>query len=278
MLCLACEVPQGPLGEDEGEDDRAALTSAGAVRMIHVGGICSTDWVSGKKLGGAPSAGGEPSPPESGNTRLAQLEGVESVNAFVDQRTSMTTAVSDLRDELDRSCTGDDWCYLHGYSNGGAVISRTMATHADDRWNILWVLHTASNEGGSELSGGTLASLGATLGLSCELAKRISPTDHRGAWNHDDTAGAMVYLVGGRREWWYTGSAPDFFGGDVNDGAVAAHSSAGLNDTYAVSDDEPWMCFDPKYHFTNHQTAYDCEGVDRDHYAMAMQGIAELGG
>jgi hypothetical protein len=131
--------------------------------------------VSGKKLGGAPSAGGEPSPPESGNTRLAELDGVESVNAFVDQRTSMTSAVSDLRDELDRSCRGDDWCYLHGYSNGGAVISRTLATHEDDRWNVLWVLHTASNEGGSELSGGTLASLSATLGLSCELAIIAAP-------------------------------------------------------------------------------------------------------
>lgn len=262
LLSAACAVPREDLPGEDAEGDESALAS-GRERFIHVGGICSVDWLAGKK---------------PGNTRLASFDDVESVNANVDQRTSMGTAVANLVAELDRSCTGEDFCYLHGYSNGAAVISKTLATYDEERWNILWVLNTASNEGGSELSGGSLSAIGDALGVTCSLAKHISPSDHRAGWNHDDTAGNTVYHVGGFNEWWYTGVAPDLFGDDTNDGAVAAHSSAGLSDTYAVPDADPWFCFESKYHYANHETAYGCGGHDLDHYGMAMAGIEAMGG
>ncbi len=260
-LVFAGCVAQEPLEPSDGESDSEQLQGA-RPRFIHVGGICSTDWTSGKKTG----------------VPLGEWSDVDSIDAKVDQRSSMAQAVFDLKSELDRSCTDENWCYLHGYSNGAAVISKTLATYEEERWNILWVLTASSNEGGSELSGGSLAQLGDTLGLSCELAAHISPTDHRSAWNHDDTNGNIFYSIGGYREWWYTGSVPDFFDNDTNDGAVAAHSSAGLNDTYSVPDDEPWMCFEAKHHFANHQGAFDCAGYDADHFQMALRGIEVLGG
>ncbi|MCA9620820.1 MAG: hypothetical protein KC731_17475 [Myxococcales bacterium] len=241
----------------------AAAMAAEGETMIHVGGICSQHFADPESKGGG---------------ALGHWAGVASVDAWVDQRASMGQAVADLSKTLDRQCRGDAWCYVYAYSNGGAVVSRTLAQQDAERWNILWVFTTASNEGGSELSGGLGAQAAAGLGLSCDLAARISPSDHRAGWNHNDTAGNQFYGIGGTDEWWYTGGFPDFFGGDANDGAVAVHSSAGLNDTYAVPDDDPWLCYTPEAHYDNHGVAYRCDGYDLDHHAMKMQGIWELGG
>lgn len=235
--------------------------SGGLDAVIHVGGICSTRFTDGKKAEAA----------------LGTWPDLQSVDAAVDQRSSMATAVADLRDTLDARCTGDTWCYLYGYSNGGAVISKTLATHTADRWNILWVLNAASNEGGSELSGG-IASVSATLGVSCDLASRISPTDHRAGWNHNDTGGNTVYQIAGHREWWYTGKFPDFFEGASNDGAVAYHSAGGLNDLYDTPDDDPWLCYASDAHWDQHEIAFSCSGYDLDHDGMMEKGLREIGG
>lgn len=232
--------------------------------LVHVGGLCTTHFLDEKKRGPA--------------ARLARFEGVESVNAKVDQRTSMGQATADLRDTLDAHCTGDSWCYLYTYSNGGAVLSRTLALHADDRWNLLWALTVASNEGGSELSGRMSTDLAVWLGLTCDLASVVAPTDHRSAWNHDDTGGITFYTLAGRAETFYTGRFPDFFSGQANDGAVAYHSSGGLNDTWFVTDDEPWLCWDEAYHWAGHEPVYSCEGLDLDHGEMQVAGLRALGG
>ncbi len=267
-LLLGLAACADPVGEGEAPleagDPIAVKNGGGTTYMLHVGGICSYSFTNSSK--------------GDGDARLGQWSGVESVNLEIDQTESMSTAVSQMIGHLDTYCTGEDECLLYTYSNGGAVISQALALTESGRWNILWVFGTASNEGGSEISDNFLAAPVTGLGFACRLADEIGPSDHRAGWNHNDTGGTLFYLLAGRDEWWYTGGVPDFFGGSANDGAVAYHSSGGLNDTYHISDDEPWLCYEPAYHFAGHQAAFTCEGRDLDHNAMKMAGIAELGG
>lgn len=267
-LLLGLVACADPVGEEEASleagDPIAVKNGGGTTYMLHVGGICSYSFTNSSK--------------GDGDARLGQWSGVESVNLEIDQTESMSTAVSQMIGHLDTYCTGDDECLLYTYSNGGAVISQALALTESGRWNILWVFGTASNEGGSEISDNFLAAPVTGLGFACRLADEIGPSDHRAGWNHNDTGGTLFYLLAGRDEWWYTGGVPDFFGGSANDGAVAYHSSGGLNDTYHISDDEPWLCYEQAYHFAGHQAAFTCEGRDLDHNAMKMAGIAELGG
>ena len=156
----------------------AAAMAAGGEARIHVGGICSQHFADpGSKGGGA----------------LGHWAGVASVDAWVDQRASMGQAVADLSKTLDRQCRGDAWCYVYAYSNGGAVVSRTLAQQDAERWNILWVFTTASNEGGSELSGGLGAQAAAGLGPRCGPGARDSPRGHRARWEPHGTPGARVH-------------------------------------------------------------------------------------
>lgn len=238
-------------------------TGQGTTRLLHIGGICSQSFTVGSK--------GE------NGARLGQFQDIESVNLAIDQTQSMSVAVTQLAAHLDRYCTTAD-CILYTYSNGSAVISQTLATHESNRWNVLWVLSVASNEGGSEISDNFLAAPVTGLGFACPLADEIGPSDHRAGWNHNDTDGALIYTLAGYDEWWYTGGFPDFFDGSANDGAVAYHSSGGLNDTYHISDDEPWLCYQSQYHYANHQPAFTCQGLDRDHNSMIMAGLEEMGG
>src|ERR1051325_3432689 len=97
---------------------------------IHVGGICSANF---------------------GST-LGHWTGETSINAPIDQTTSMATATTQMAATLDRYCTGNNLCYVYVYSNGGAVMSRTLALFST-AWNIAYVAAAASNAGGSELGG-----------------------------------------------------------------------------------------------------------------------------
>jgi hypothetical protein len=106
------------------------LTASADVFDIHVGGICSTDF---------------------GST-LGQWPGETSIDAPIDQTTSMATATTQMAATLDRYCTGNNLCFVYVYSNGGAVMSRTLALFSTP-WNIAYVAATASNEGGSEIGG-----------------------------------------------------------------------------------------------------------------------------
>src|SRR5215813_1312507 len=106
------------------------LTARADVFDIHVGGICSTSF---------------------GDT-LGHWPGETSINAPIDQRDSMATATTQMAATLDTYCTGSNLCYVYVYSNGGAVMSRTLALYSTP-WNIAYVAASASNEGGSELGG-----------------------------------------------------------------------------------------------------------------------------
>lgn len=260
--CADAPVDDGEPGASDLEVIRAK--SGGTTYMLHVGGVCSTSFTVGKK--------GE------NGARIGQWDGITSVDLSVDQTGSMSVAVPQMIDHLDTYCTGADECLIYTYSNGGAVVSKAIALTESGRWNILWVLNAASNVGGSEIADNFLAAPLTALGFRCDLADEIGPSDFRNAWNHNDTDGATFYMLPGNKEWWYTGRVPDFFGGSANDGAVAYHSSAGLNDTYHVSDDDPWACYEATYHYENHVPAFTCEGLDLDHNEMISAGIDQLGG
>src|SRR3954469_11310238 len=135
------------------------LTAQADVFDIHVGGICSTDF---------------------GST-LGHWTGETSINAPIDQTASMATATSQMAALLDQRCTGNNLCFVYVYSNGGAVMSRTLALFSTP-WNIAYVASAASNEGGSEI-GGT-GFIGEIFG-GCALAGHIGTSDHRNGWNHN---------------------------------------------------------------------------------------------
>jgi hypothetical protein len=224
------------------------IASAG-VYDIHVGGMCSTQFTGGK-----------------GGGYLGYWPGETSVNAAVDQNDSMATATAQLAGVLDTYCTGNNICYVYTYSNGGAVISRTLSLYATP-WNIGYVANSASNEGGSEI-GGT-GWVGELFG-GCYLAGHIGPSDMRNGWNHYDTHGRIIGGIGGNG-WLFPYAQHSALPGH-DDGAVAAHSAGG----YASASSYSSLCYAGKY--TNHQTWWSCEYGDLDHYELKMKAICNDGG
>ncbi|HMR80658.1 MAG TPA: hypothetical protein PKD61_36360, partial [Polyangiaceae bacterium] len=225
-------------------------------KVVFIGGVCSTQF-------------------DSPDSPLGEWPDKKSVDAAIDQRFEMSTPVTQLRLTLDKECTGDSWCSIHAYSNGAAVLSKTLSLFDATQWNILWVDTVASNEGGSELSASRTASVLEAVGLTdCELMTSISPSDHRSGWNHNDTGNHIFYMQAGHEQWWSTGAWPhDFFSGMANDGLVAFHSAGGMNDTFHVPEDDPWLCFREPRHFVNHRPTGACDGAPRDHDAMKIHGL-----
>lgn len=226
-----------------------AIASAGTYN-IHVGGICSTGWEGGK-----------------GGGYLGSWPGETSISAPVDQTASMATATAQLAATLDTYCTGTNFCYVYTYSNGGAVVSRTLAIYETERWRIGYVMASASNEGGSEL-GGT-GWIGEIFG-GCYLAGHISPSNHRNGWNHNDTNGVVIGMIGGNG--WLAPYAQHAILPGHDDGAVAHHSSGG----YAWTGSYSSLCGSGRY--ANHQTWWSCEYGSLDHYELKMKGICNDGG
>jgi len=223
-----------------------------AVFDIHVGGICSTNFTAGK-----------------GGGYLGSWAGETSIDAPVDQQNSMATATANLASTLDAYCpsTGQNTCYIYTYSNGGAVISRTFALFETARWRVGYVVASASNEGGSEL-GGT-GWIGEIFG-GCYLAGQIGPSSHRNGWNHHDTNGVTIGMIGGNG--WLAPFAQHSVLPGNDDGAVAYHSAGG----YASTGSYSTLCGSGRY--TGRQTWWSCGYGDLDHYEMKMKGICNDGG
>src|SRR4030081_1454636 len=98
------------------------VTASAEVFDIQVGGICSTDF----------------------GATIGHWAGETSINAPSDQRDSMATATGQMAALLNAHCTGNNLCYVYVYSNGGAVMSRTLALFSTP-WNIGYVAAAASN-------------------------------------------------------------------------------------------------------------------------------------
>jgi hypothetical protein len=227
----------------------AAAPAAAATYDIHVGGMCSTGFVGGK-----------------GGGYLGYWPNETSINAPVNQNDSMGTATAQMASTFDTYCTGDNWCYVYTYSNGGAVVSRTLSIYSTT-WNIGYVVNSASNEGGSEI-GGTGAA-GELFG-GCYLAGHIGPSNHRNGWNHYDTNGVVLGHIGGNG-WMFPWGQHALLPGH-DDGAVAHHSAGGYVNAGSYSS----LCSSGRW--TNHQTWWSCEYGSLDHTELKMKGICNDGG
>lgn len=238
-----------------------ALLAAAPARAesftLHLGGMCSTDYLGGKK-GRAGLFDGWP--------------GVRAINLRIDQRRDHTAAVEALVVELDRYCRGDNDCYMIVYSNGGAVTAQALSVYGgtpEHAWNINWVIHQGSNTGGSRLSeiagswyAGWLADI-----FTCDLADQITPDIHRSSFNHHDTDGVTFYMMSGTKSFWYS----DAFLPDADDGAVGVDSSGG----FVREGEFRNACTDPRW--TNHVPGYACS-FDKNHNeinGMAQACLAE---
>lgn len=227
----------------------ASATASANTYVIQVGGICSTGFAGG-----------------NGGGYNGYWPGITTIDAQIDQNDSMVTATSQMTSTLDAYCTGGNYCYVFAYSNGSAVISRTLAM-SSHQWNIAYVANSASNEGGSQL-GGT-GWLGEVFG-GCYLAGHIGPSDHRNGWNHNDTHGLQVGGIGGNG--WLAPFAQSAVLPGHDDGAVSTASSSGNNSSSGINS----LCEGAKY--TNHVVWWSCEYGDLDHYELKMKAICNSGG
>jgi hypothetical protein len=221
------------------------MTANAGVFNIHVGGICSTNF---------------------GST-VGQWAGETTINAAIDQRSSMATATSQMAAVLNTHCTGANLCYVYVYSNGGAVMSRTLALFSTP-WNIAYVAAAASNEGGSEL-GGT-GFIGEVFG-GCALAGRIGTSDHRNGWNHNDTHGIVTGMVAGNG--WLAPFVQSAVLPGHDDGAVSEASAGG----YASTSGRNSIC-EAGTKYANHQAWFSCEYGSLNHSQMKLKMICNDGG
>ena len=221
------------------------MTANAGVFNIHVGGICSTDF---------------------GST-LGRWTNQTSINAPIDQRDSMATATSQMVNTLNNYCTGSNICYVYVYSNGGAVMSRTLALFSN-QWNIGYVAAAASNEGGSEL-GGT-GYIGEVFG-GCSLAGHIGTSDHRNGWNHNDTHGVVTGMVAGNG--WLSPYVQSSILPGHDDGAVSEASAGG----YSTTGGHNSIC-EAGTKYANHQSWYSCEYGSLNHLQMKLKMVCADGG
>ena len=226
-----------------------SATASAGVFDIHVGGMCSQNFTEG-----------------NGNGRLGAWPGETSIDAPIDQRGDMSTATAQMASVLDTYCTGSNWCYIYTFSNGGAVISRTLSLYSTP-WNIGYVVAAASNEGGSEI-GGT-GWIGEIFG-GCTMAGHIGTSDHRNGWNHFDTHGRVIGMIGGNG--WLSPFVQSAILPGHDDGAVAMHSAGGYTTTGSFDS----MCYGGKW--TNHQAWWSCEYGSLNHYDLKMKGVCNDGG
>lgn len=221
------------------------LTASAATYNIHVGGICSTNF---------------------GGT-VGKWTGETSINAGIDQRDSMATATAQMASVLNTYCTGSNLCYVYVYSNGGAVMSRTLAVNSTS-WNIGYIAATASNEGGSEL-GGT-GYIGEIFG-GCALAGHIGTSDHRNGWNHNDTHGVVTGMIAGNG--WLAPYVQSAILPGHDDGAVSEASAGG----YASTGSRSSIC-ESGTKYANHQAWYSCEYGSLNHTQMKLKMVCNEGG
>jgi hypothetical protein len=239
-----------------------AAKANATVYNIHFAGTCSNGWSD-----------------EAVNSGYQTVDdfgfwaGETTIDAYVDQRNYLSTAVSALKSVLDNRCASGsgNLCYIFTHSQGGAVVSKLLAQETT-AWNIAWVAVVGNNEGGSELSSGDWL---AQLVLGCYYAAYVKPSDNRPAtgWNHNDTNGFQIRNfigdIGAGHALWYVTSA--FLPGD-DDGVVAFHSAAGYSTKASYTD----ACGTGRW--TNHYTYGTCSGYALDYLEIKRKHICYWGG
>jgi len=215
--------------------------ASAAVYAIHMGGLCSTQFAGGKGGGSAQPIGS-----------------AIAIDAQVNQTRDHGTAVQQFKQNyLDTYCTGNNFCYLYVYSNGGAVATQALSVYDNGQYNIYYVVANGSNEGGSELSDFGAMSEWAT----CDMGNEVGPSVHRNSYNHHDTGGETIYTLAGYNGYfWSSWRLPG-----EDDGIVAMHSAGG----YTSSGSRDHQCGSSRW--TNHVPAWDCD-FNKEHDDMKMTG------
>lgn len=230
-------------------------SASATVYNIHVGGVCSTLYTNGK--GAASSVG--------------QWAGETSINAYVDQRDSMSTATAHLKSVFDQYCLNGNSCWIYTYSNGSAVTSKVLSVYST-AWNIASVRSSGGNEGGSELAG--TGWIGEAFG-GCSLAgsSAIGVSAHRNNWNHNDTNGVPIVGIAGKGTiWWSLGTTKLLLPGE-DDSVVAFHSAGGFSSSGSYSD----VCAGPKW--SNHfGLSGRCGGESNHHLNISKRFVCLDGG
>lgn len=212
--------------------------------VLHIGGMCSTKFVEGSGV------------------RLANASGKTSIDAKIDTTQSMYSAASQIYWKLEQYCKGGNWCYIMNYSMGDLNTRAALSWWGSGQWNIAWVGAAAGAGGGSEIALGWLAEQ-----FTCPVTGDIWVSTARNAFNHNDTDGKTIYHVGGYDGWWSTA----WLLPGEDDGAVAYHSAGGCSSSGSYDN----MC--ACNHFSGHSVAWSCGGYDKDHYAMKMKFITNMG-
>ncbi|MCA9614778.1 MAG: hypothetical protein KC586_18605 [Myxococcales bacterium] len=230
----------------------AIPTHADAQTMIYVNGLGSTHWLDGNSKGSTP--------------RNANLSWINThVDVWADQRYDHQQAVASFKAVLDQHCMGTNWCYVMAYSNGGAVVTEAMSVYGS-RWpRLSWAFTTAGNQGGSELA--DLSWMSELFG-GCDMADEIAPSVHRRPGFNHNAMPAPVYNVGGDGWCWGCGAGATHAilpGND--DGVVAPHS------TWSYSSRGSYDHGCQSTQWSNHYTAYRCDGVGEDHFKVKTQHI-----
>jgi hypothetical protein len=254
--------------------------------IVHLSGACSTRWNGPPGGSGGGSNGGTPS--------LAAYSAWSSVEAFVDQTSSLSAAASQFKGVLDTYCTGSNYCYIYNYSAGDAVAGYVFDRLAWS-YNVDAIITTAGAGGGSTLAGDI-----ATL-VGCGFAGGLTESNARAAYNHQNgwNVGTYAYRIGGNKRLTATsvacvvGTAINFLtfglvsGGTClqsqNDGMVAFHSAGGYNnvgdyDTFWDGVSSNHWSHNASYFYDPFSCTGSCTSDSLNHYNLKMFGICVDGG
>jgi hypothetical protein len=247
-----------------------ASVAAQVTNILVVGGMCSTHFIesNSSKLNNTVYAVRLP------NTTYNEID------VWIDQKTisNVQSTYNTMKSYLDTYCTGNNNCWLYGYSAGGSVIQYALASHPNpSSLHILGQRLAASADSGSDLANwGSLASL-----FACPMAPSLTKTTQRALFDHNwaGNHGITTYRSGGKGHsaWapWGWSSTALWAGSSQcsgeDDGAVGADSSGGCTSSAGRSD---LQC--AKYTGNTCATS-GCPFPSLDHYEMKIKPMIEAG-
>ena len=212
-------------------------------------------WINGRTGGGQPGNHADftywgPASTEAGvNKKSVNWDGY---NRIADQNYR-------IRDALDCSCTGQNWCYIAAHSAGNLQIGYALSLYGGSArykknatpnasgvcgntdgstqtgWNIKWVNVAAGAAGGSEL-----ANVG-SWAVSDPLTSDLKTATARAMYDHNQTRAKWFYMYAGAKGTLYSGILPG-----QDDEAVAYHSAGGVSGSGGAGFCNPsdWFCND----------------------------------
>lgn len=133
-------------------------------------------------------------------------------------------AQSKLYQVLEAQCKGTNYCTIICHS-AGCYATEYFIDKSATAYNIRRIWASSSAAGGSELAN-------AAFWTSTGMVEALKTGNARGSYNHNNTRGVGVYAIAGYEATW-TGASVILPGED--DGAVAYHTTCGINTTGSYS-------------------------------------------